>query len=200
MKLITLISLLILAGCSSTPKTFETKAEQKEATKKEMAKTLDEAPKWFTKPPREADAMFEKAVSKSRDMQMAINKANMLARAQLALAVQGEINANMRVFVNEIGQTQDVLQDASLVTSQDALLTDLNGVEQEDIKLLLEGDRYVAYVLIKYPVGEMNKVMVDRIHQNNLLTSKLKGSKAFADLERKVEQEKLRQDKKLRLE
>jgi hypothetical protein len=133
-------------------------------------------------------------------MQMAINKANMLARAQLALAVQGEINANMRVFVNEIGQTQDVLQDASLVTSQDALLTDLNGVEQEDIKLLLEGDRYVAYVLIKYPVGEMNKVMVDRIHQNNLLTSKLKGSKAFADLERKVEQEKLRQDKKLRLE
>ena len=119
----------------------------------------------------------------------------MLARAQLAVAIQGEINATMRLFMDEVGYNPDVSNNASIVTSQDALLVELPGVEQEDAKLLLEGDRYVAYVLIKYPVGEMNKVMVDRIHQNNALTAKLRASKAFTELERKVENEKFRQDK-----
>ena len=95
----------------------------------------------------------------------------------------------------EVGYNPDVSNNASIVTSQDALLVELPGVEQEDAKLLLEGDRYVAYVLIKYPVGEMNKVMVDRIHQNNALTAKLRARKAFTELERKVENEKFRQDK-----
>ena len=196
MKTLLLLSLLVLAACSSVkPGSFEALKAEKEETKKEMAKTLDNTPKWYLTPPKDNTAVYEKAVARSRDMQMAVNKAHMLARAQLAIAIQGEINATMRLFMDEVGYNPDVSNNASIVTSQDTLLVELPGVEQEDAKLLLEGDRYVAYVLIKYPVGEMNKVMVDRIHQNNALTAKLRASKAFTELERKVENEKLRQDK-----
>ena len=196
MKTLLLLSLLVLAACSSVkPGSFEALKAEKEETKKEMAKTLDNTPKWYLTLPKDNTAVYEKAVARSRDMQMAVNKAHMLARAQLAIAIQGEINATMRLFMDEVGYNPDVSNNASIVTSQDTLLVELPGVEQEDAKLLLEGDRYVAYVLIKYPVGEMNKVMVDRIHQNNALTAKLRASKAFTELERKVENEKLRQDK-----
>jgi len=196
MKALLLLSLLVLAACSSVkPGSLEALKAEKEETKKEMAKTLDNTPKWYLTPPKDNTAVYEKAVARSRDMQMAVNKAHMLARAQLAIAIQGEINATMRLFMDEVGYNPDVSNNTSIVTSQDALLVELPGVEQEDAKLLLEGDRYVVYVLIKYPVGEMNKVMVDRIHQNNALTAKLRASKAFTELERKVENEKLRQDK-----
>ena len=196
MKTLLLLSVLVLAACSSVkPGSLEALKAEKEETKKEMAKTLDNTPKWYLTPPKDNTAVYEKAVARSRDMQMAVNKAHMLARAQLAIAIQGEINATMRLFMDEVGYNPDVSNNASIVTSQDALLVELPGVEQEDAKLLLEGDRYVAYVLIKYPVGEMNKVMVDRIHQNNALTAKLRASKAFTELERKVENEKFRQDK-----
>jgi hypothetical protein len=196
MKTLLLLSLLVLAACSSVkPGSLEALKAEKEETKKEMAKTLDNTPKWYLTPPKDNTAVYEKAVARSRDMQMAVNKAHMLARAQLAIAIQGEINATMRLFMDEVGYNPDVSNNTSIVTSQDALLVELPGVEQEDAKLLLEGDRYVVYVLIKYPVGEMNKVMVDRIHQNNALTAKLRASKAFTELERKVENEKFRQDK-----
>jgi len=196
MKTLLLLSVLILAACSSVkPGSLEAIKAEKEEIKKEMAKTLDNTPKWYLTPPKDNTAVYEKAVARSRDMQMAVNKAHMLARAQLAIAIQGEINATMRLFMDEVGYNPDVSNNASIVTSQDALLVELPGVEQEDAKLLLEGDRYVAYVLIKYPVGEMNKIMVDRIHQNNALTAKLRASKAFTELERKVENEKFRQDK-----
>jgi hypothetical protein len=196
MKTLLLLSVLVLAACSSVkPGSLEAIKAEKEEIKKEMAKTLDNTPKWYLTPPKDNTAVYEKAVARSRDMQMAVNKAHMLARAQLAIAIQGEINATMRLFMDEVGYNPDVSNNASIVTSQDALLVELPGVEQEDAKLLLEGDRYVAYVLIKYPVGEMNKVMVDRIHQNNALTAKLRASKAFTELERKVENEKFRQDK-----
>jgi len=196
MKALLLLSVLVLAACSSVkPGSFEALKAEKEEIKKEMAKTLDNTPKWYLTPPKDSTAVYEKAVARSRDMQMAVNKAHMLARAQLAVAIQGEINATMRLFMDEVGYNPDVSNNASIVTSQDALLVELPGVEQEDAKLLLEGDRYVAYVLIKYPVGEMNKIMVDRIHQNNALTAKLRASKAFTELERKVENEKFRQDK-----
>ena len=196
MKTLLLLSILVLAACSSVkPGSLEAIKAEKEEIKKEMAKTLDNTPKWYLTPPKDNTAVYEKAVARSRDMQMAVNKAHMLARAQLAVAIQGEINATMRLFMDEVGYNPDVSNNASIVTSQDALLVELPGVEQEDAKLLLEGDRYVAYVLIKYPVGEMNKIMVDRIHQNNALTAKLRASKAFTELERKVENEKFRQDK-----
>jgi len=196
MKTLLLLSILVLAACSSVkPGSLEAIKAEKEEIKKEMAKTLDNTPKWYLTPPKDNTAVYEKAVARSRDMQMAVNKAHMLARAQLAVAIQGEINATMRLFMDEVGYNPDVSNNASIVTSQDALLVELPGVEQEDAKLLLEGDRYVAYVLIKYPVGEMNKIMVDRVHQNNALTAKLRASKAFTELERKVENEKFKQDK-----
>lgn len=196
MKALILLSIFVLAACSSVkPGSLEALKAEKEEIKKEMAKTLDNTPKWYLTLPKDNTAVYEKAVARSRDMQMAVNKAHMLARAQLAIAIQGEINATMRLFMDEVGYNPDVSNNTSIVTSQDALLVELPGVEQEDAKLMLEGDRYVVYVLIKYPVGEMNKVMVDRIHQNNALTAKLRASKAFTELERKVENEKLRQDK-----
>jgi hypothetical protein len=55
---------------------------------------------------------------------------------------------------------------------------------------MVEDEKYVAYVLIKYPVGEMNKFLMDRIQKDNALKARLRASKSFKDLEKKVEEYK----------
>jgi len=192
MRNLTIIAaMLAMVGCS-TPS-----PGSREAVHKEMVKSVDNMPSWYTKPPKDPEALYDRASARSRDMQMAINKALMLARAQMAVTIDGEINSTMKLFMDEIGPSRsaDVSNQASVTTYQDALLVKLSGLQQEDAKILVEGDQYVAYVLIKYPIGEMNKMLMDRVHQNNALAAKLRASASFKELERKVEEARKREMK-----
>ena len=123
-EILKVIGCFVLVGCSSPkPGSYEAMKEERLEVKKEMVKTLEAAPSWYTKPPKATDILYEKASAKSGDMQMAINKATTLARAQLALSIQNEINATMKLYADDLGQ------EASVVTSQDAILANLTGVQ-----------------------------------------------------------------------
>jgi hypothetical protein len=188
-EILKVIGCFVLVGCSSPkPGSYEAMKEDRLEVKKEMVKTLEAAPSWYTKPPKATDILYEKASAKSGDMQMAINKATTLARAQLALSIQNEINATMKLYADDLGQ------EASVVTSQDAILANLTGVQEEDTKIVIEGDKYVAYVLIRYPIGEFNKLLTQKLNTNANVKTKLRAKKAFDDLEKKIEEARLRKE------
>jgi hypothetical protein len=50
-----------------------------------------------------------------------------------------------------------------------------------------EGRSYRAYVLLRYPVGDANKIVRDQVRKSNQLESRLRASKAFQDLEKEIE-------------
>jgi len=188
-KVIAFICVLTLVGCS----TFKSKTDEqveKEEIKKEVAKQIDKIPEWYIKPPRDKDALYEKAVAKSRDMQMAMNKATMLARAQLAVVIQGEVNTIMRLFADENGDASSarVSNNASVATSQEAILVRMNGAQQENAQIIQEGDKYVAYVLIKYPIGEMNRLLVEQLRQADAMNARVRANEAYDEIERKVQE------------
>lgn len=188
-EILKVIGCFVLVGCSSPkPGSYEAMKEERLEVKKEMVKTLESAPSWYTKPPKATDILYEKASAKSGDMQMALNKATTLARAQLALSIQNEINATMKLYADDLGQ------EASVVTSQDAILANLTGVQEEDTKIVIEGDKYVAYVLIRYPIGEFNKLLTQKLNTNANVKTKLRSKKAFEDLEKKIEEARSRKE------
>jgi hypothetical protein len=181
-KLIALLCLIALFGCS----VFKTEIQSgKEEIKKEVAKQIDQIPDWYLKPPKDKDALYEKAAAKSRDLQMAVNKATMLAKAQLAMTIQGEVNSIMKLFVDEGGSN-----NVSVATTQEAILMKMGGVEEEKSLILQEGDKYVAYVLLKYPLGDMNRLVVDQIRRDDASNFKVRSDEAYDEIERKI-QEKL---------
>ena len=98
----------------------------------------------------------------------------------------------MRAYADEVGLSNDpeMIQIVSSVTSQEAINVNLSGVQRADAQINREGDSYRAYVLIRYPLGELNKIAVEQVRQNTVLNAKLRASKAFEDLERKVEEAK----------
>jgi hypothetical protein len=128
-------------------------------------------------------------------MQMSMEKASVKARAELALTVGGRVSTMMRAYADEVGLSNDpeMNQIVSSVTSQEAININLSGVQRADAQINREGDSYRAYVLIRYPLGELNKIAVEQVRQNTVLNAKLRASKAFEDLERKVEEAKKRE-------
>ena len=190
------MTLLLLAGCSSPkPGSPQALAVEKEATEKKIDKNLKAMPEWYAKTPLDNNILFASATETSRNMQMSMEKASIKARAELALTVGGRVSTMMKAYAEEAGVSNDpdVNQIVSTVTSQEAINVNLSGVQRADAQINREGDSYRAYVLIRYPLGELNKIAVEQVRQSTVLNAKFRASKAFDDLERKVEEAKKRE-------
>ena len=92
--------------------------------------------------------------------------------------------------VDESGSGDDsvLTNEASKVTIN--LITEANvaGYKQADAKVLSQGKKYRAYVLLQYPLGKANAVLVDQVKKNRILEGKLRATKAFKDLEEEIKQ------------
>ena len=50
-----------------------------------------------------------------------------------------------------------------------------------------KGTNYIAYVLIKYPYGAANKILMQQIKTKQAAEAKLRASKAFQELEEEID-------------
>jgi hypothetical protein len=54
-------------------------------------------------------------------------------------------------------------------------------------EIIAEGKNFRAFALIRYPIGDANKIVADQVKKSKVLDTKLKASKAFQDLEQEIE-------------
>tara|TARA_Y100000004_G_C8909778_1_gene410403 strand:+ start:511 stop:1128 length:618 start_codon:yes stop_codon:yes gene_type:complete len=158
---------LLGVGCSST--TYQIKSES--------GKTVNTVPSWFMADIKESKAcdlsMWTKkdnnkvciygmgtAVSPSLDL--AIEKAKMKAKADLADLVKGEMNKQSKQYAKEIGSSankKQVANDFETVTVNEIKATVVKGYEifEQDVTLTVNGN-YRAWVGLRLPLGEFNKL------------------------------------------
>ena len=158
---------LIGVGCSST--TYQIKSES--------GKVVNTVPSWFMADIKESKAcdlsMWTKkdnnkvciygmgtAVSPSLDL--AIEKAKMKAKADLADLVEGEMNKQSKQYAKEIGTSvnkKQVANDFETVTVNEIKATVVKGYEifEQDVTLTVNGN-YRAWVGLRLPLGEFNKL------------------------------------------
>ena len=154
-------------GCSST--TYQIKSES--------GKVVNTVPSWFMADIKESKAcdlsMWTKkdnnkvciygmgtAVSPSLDL--AIEKAKMKAKADLADLVKGEMNKQSKQYAKEIGTSvnkKQVANDFETVTVNEIKATVVKGYEifEQDVTLTVNGN-YRAWVGLRLPLGEFNKL------------------------------------------
>jgi hypothetical protein len=181
-----------LVGCAATPGTpaavYE-QEEKKEEARVEAAKTtVSELPDWYTKLPQDAHAVYAAGTATSPDLQLAMDKGTLNAKRTLADRINGLISSKMKEFVSEVGQGEDtqVITEVERVTTN--LITEVNvaGYSQADAKVLSQGNKYRAYVLLQYPIGKANRLLMDQVKKSRVLESKLRASKAFKELEEEI--------------
>ena len=173
MRYIMLMVIISLLGACSSMGNYKIKSESGDV--------VNTVPKWYMADIKESRAcdtsMFTKkddnkvciygmgtAVSPSLDL--AVEKAKLKAKAELADLVKGEMNKQSKSYAKEIGTSASkkaVANDFETVTVNEIKATVVKGYEvfEQDVTLTVNGN-YRAWVGLRLPLGEFNK-----LHQYN---------------------------------
>jgi len=163
---IIIIALLAFTLANCADKTYKVKQE----AKVEDGRILNEVPQWFV------DAKIDKGLIKDRDadnfiygvgsgvspdLQLAIDKAIMIAKASLADQLQGEMNKRADLYITEVGQegSKQVATKVEQTIVNIIKNTKVQGYEEWK-KAVLETPvgTYRVYIGLKYGVGDANKL------------------------------------------
>ena len=143
--------------------------------KSEKGKVVDSVPQWYMADINDSKACDKKIFGKDKnkvciygvgtavspDLNLAIEKAKMLAKAELADIIKGEMNKQSKQFITELGKTET----KTIVTEVESVLvnvikdTKVRGYEifEQDVTLTKNG-YYRAWIGLRLPMGEFNKM------------------------------------------
>ncbi len=155
---------LLMANCSATYK-----------MKNEQGKVLNQVPKWYMNDFSEKKAcdtptfgkdkdkmcIFGVGTAVSPDLALAIEKGMMIAKAEMADIIRGEMNKSSKQFITELGKTQTKTVVSEVESTIVNLIknTPVRGYEifAKDVTITKTG-YYRAWIGLRLPMGEYNKM------------------------------------------
>jgi len=185
---------LLIAGCAtvqpgSPEAIYLDHQEQKHLLKKQAGESVAEAPPWFSELPPDGIKIYSATTNYSTDMQLAIDKGIQDAKGQIADKLQGVISGKTKQFIAESGAADNVqvVSDLQKISSNLFANVNLAGYSVQKQKVIPQGTGFRSYVLLSYPLGEANRILLEKIKQNTVLNSKLAATEAYAELERDLQ-------------
>ena len=161
---------LTLGACTTTNPMYSFKTESTD-----LATTV---PGWFMADysnmklcgnnTHEGMCIFGAGTSVSPDLNLAIEKAKMIAKSEIADMIKGTMNKQSKQFITEVGKTAS----KSVVTEVESAIvnsienTPVRGYEvfAQDVTITDDGN-YRAYVGLRLPMGKLNKMYEYTIEQ-----------------------------------
>ena len=172
---------LALLGCSGT----KTPQAQQEET---VRLTMAGIPPWFPVPPADGEHLFGTGTGESGDMQFAVNKAEQAARVQITSNIEARVSSLFKTFSEETGVGQDAeFISMSTGVSKTVASEVISGTRIRDQKIVPEGGRYRAYVLMEMAIGETAARLQAQIKAQNRLYTQFRASQGYQELEEEVE-------------
>ena len=143
--------------------------------KSEKGKVVDSVPQWYMADINDSKAcdkkifgkdknkvcIYEVGTAVSPDLNLAIEKAKMLAKAELADIIKGEMNKQSKQFITELGKTETktIVSEVESVLVNVIKDTKVRGYEifEQDVTLT-KNNYYRAWIGLRLPMGEFNKM------------------------------------------
>jgi hypothetical protein len=167
-------------------------AMQEEDRQKAAIKAAEESvakASWYVQPPVDANSIYAAGTETSSDMQMSMDMAVLSAKRTLAAQIGNRLSSKMKEFAMQVGSNDDnqVTKEIERVTTNVITEVNLAGFTREKSELIAQGKGYRTYVLLRYPLGESNRMIVDQMKKSAVLNAKLRSSEAFKELEKEIE-------------
>ena len=169
-----MIALLALGLTNCAQTNYKVKQEVKEE-----GRTLNQVPQWYIDAKidkgfvfnRDADLfIYSVGQGASPDLQLAIEKAMMIAKAELADKLEGQMNKRTDLYITEIGQegNKEVVSKVEEVIVNVVRATMIQGYESWE-KAVYEtaDDEYRVYIGLKMGVGDAN-MLAEYIAKNSI--------------------------------
>ena len=143
--------------------------------KSEKGNVVDKVPQWYMADINDSKACDKKIFGKDKDkvciygvgtavspdLNLAIEKAKMLAKAELADIIKGEMNKESKQFITELGKTETktIVSEVESVLVNVIKDTKVRGYEifEQDVTLT-KNNYYLACIGLRLPMGEFNKM------------------------------------------
>lgn len=153
--------MLALVGCSSTGPKIVTGSRDIETFKENKI----EFPKWYLEVPTEENAIYATATEVSNDLQFALDKSMFSAKREIAFKLKNSINQQVKEYTTETNYSKNETTSKETQRLVIANSKDVNIVGTQTIKsdVIREGNRYRAFVLVRYGLDESNKVHMNYI-------------------------------------
>ena len=160
-----IIALLALTLTNCAQNTYKVK---KEVNKKD--RILDKVPQWYIDATVEEGVIFNKDANTfiysvgqgtSPDLQLALEKAMMIAKAELADKLQGQMNKRTDLYITEVGQdnNKEVVSKIEETVVNVVKETMIQGYEQwEKAVYETNNGQYRVYVGLKMGIGDANRL------------------------------------------
>ena len=135
--------------------------------KPDMAKNgyVNKAPKWYVDYDHETFRKYQEAATAvSPDMELAVKKSIMLAKAKLADRINGEMNNRTTISKNEAGTNENLTvtagsQDTIVNMIEDTLVRHYEVTKQEIY--VTQHKSYRVYVMLEISKKEIDKIVAD---------------------------------------
>ena len=178
--ILTTAVIALLSGCGHKQYSIE----------KESFKVVDETPSWYVDPIKDRKCkgcLFGVGTAVSPDLQLSKDKARLIAKAELADVIKGEMNAKAKLYITELGRNQkmDTVTEVESTIVNVISQTKVRGYElwKQEITLTKNG-MYRTFIGLKLPVGDANKLYDYAIEEvADAFNVKQKADKAFSEVE-----------------
>jgi len=152
------------------------------------AEVLQQVPDWLLKPPSDPQHLHAAATATSRDLQVALQKARLNAQTDLAQQLNTRLANLSKGFQEETGLSDDsgLLSQFSSATKAVAnqTLEEAQVVQQE---LRKEKEVYRAYVLMALPLGQANRLVLEKLKANQDLYTRFRATQAYGELDQELQ-------------
>ncbi|MCF6270888.1 MAG: hypothetical protein L3J41_14320 [Melioribacteraceae bacterium] len=145
-------------------------------------------PEWYLNTPTAENYIYEAASATSRDMDLALNKAETEARAKVGRTMEVKVNSMQKKFEEEVGEGENSEFLSQFTQATKVIVsTELTGSRVKEKMFVKDGSNWRCYVLMEYPIGSAQKAFLNKIKSNDALYTRFRSSDAMKEMEKDVE-------------
>lgn len=167
-------------------------AEEVHAAKKETISNhqqlVNDTPDWCLNLPQSNLAIYRCGIGESANLNMARSRATLDAKRALADQIDSEISSRMEDFLQSSGTgvNEQIRQRSEIITKNVTVAAKLTGYKEVYSESQSVGTQFIHYVLIGYPIAVANGDLLNRIKQDEVLSTTEAAEAAIADLEAEI--------------
>jgi hypothetical protein len=179
---------VLISAC--TPPPLETARAAWVRQKTEVvSKAVEDIPEWFSTPREdEAEAVYSVGTAIGPNLQLSYDRAILNAKRVLADRVDGLMSSKVKAFVAETGQNENKIftTEAERVVVNFMAEVNVAGYALERTDIQASYGRYRVYVMLRYPLGEANDIMMLKLRRSVERNSRKRAEDAFRELDEDV--------------